>query len=65
MLHLIPAYRYFRHELFFEDGNPGYAGAQLVETPTCERQLSLSEVATALEVTPSCSAVCAVVSCYA
>ena len=30
---MVPTYRYFHHELFFEGGEPSYAGKEIIETP--------------------------------
>ena len=41
---MVPTYRYFHHELFFEGGEPSYAGKEIIETPTYEWQHSLSDI---------------------
>ena len=45
---MVPTYRYFHHELFFEGGEPSYAGKEIIETPTYEWQHSLSDIVCAL-----------------
>ena len=45
---MVPTYRYFHHELFFEGGEPSYAGKEIIETPTYEGQHSLSDIVCAL-----------------
>ncbi len=45
---MVPTYRYFHHDLFFEGGEPSYAGAQIIETPTYEWQHSLGDIVCAL-----------------
>ena len=45
---MVPTYRYFHHELFFEGGEQSYAGAQIIETPTYEWQHTLGEIVCAL-----------------
>ena len=45
---MVPTDRYFHHELFFEGGEPSYAGKEIVETPTYEWQHSLSDIVCAL-----------------
>ena len=45
---MVPTYRYFHHELFFEGGEPSYAGKEIIEPPTYEWQHSLSDIVCAL-----------------
>ena len=45
---MVPTYKYFHHELFFEGGQPSYAGKEIIETPTYEWQHSLSDIVCAL-----------------
>ena len=45
---MVPAYRYFHDELFFEGGEPSYAGTQVIETPTYEWQHTMGDIVTAL-----------------
>ena len=40
--------RYFHHELFLEGGEPGYAGKEVIETPTYEWPHSLGDIVCAL-----------------
>ena len=37
---MVPTYRYFHHDLFFDGGEPSYAGKEVIETPTYEWQPS-------------------------
>ena len=45
---MVPAYRYFHHELFLEGGEPSYAGKEIIDTPTYEWQHSLGDIVCAL-----------------
>ena len=45
---MVPEYKYFYHDLFFEGGEPSYAGTRIIETPTYEWQHSLGEIVCAL-----------------
>ena len=45
---MVPTYGYFHHELFFEGGEPDYAGKEVIETPTYEWQHSLGDIVCAL-----------------
>ena len=45
---MVPTYRYFHHELFFEGGEPSYAGNEIIETPTYQWQHSLSDIVCSL-----------------
>ena len=45
---MVPEYKYFHHDLFFEGGEPSYAGTRIIETPTYEWQHSLGEIVCAL-----------------
>ena len=45
---MAPEYKYFHHDLFFEGGEPSYAGTGIIETPTYEWQHSLGEIVCAL-----------------
>ena len=45
---MAPVHDYFHHELFSEGGEPGYAGTEILETPTYEWQHSLSDIVCAL-----------------
>ena len=45
---MVPTYRYIHDELFFEGGQPSYAGTEIIETPTYEWQHSLSDIVCAL-----------------
>ena len=45
---MTPAHDYFHHELFSEGGEPGYAGTEVLETPSYEWQHSLSDIVCAL-----------------
>ena len=45
---MVPTYKYFHHELFFEGGEPSYAGKEVIETPTYEWQHSLGDIVCAL-----------------
>ena len=45
---MVPTYRYFHHEVFFDGGEPSYAGKDVIETPTYEWQHSLGDIVCAL-----------------
>ena len=45
---MVPTYGYFHHELFFEGGDPSYAGEGIIETPTYQWQHSLGDIVSAL-----------------
>ena len=45
---MVPTYKYFYDDLFFEGGDPSYAGTQTIETPTYEWQHSLGDIVCAL-----------------
>ncbi len=45
---MVPTYGYFHHELFFEGGEPSYAGKGIIETPTYQWQHSLGDIVSAL-----------------
>ncbi len=45
---MAPTYGYFHHELFFEGGEPSYAGKEIIETPTYEWPHSLGDIVCAL-----------------
>ena len=45
---MAPTHRYFHEELFLEGGEPSYAGAQIIETPTYEWQHTLGDIVCAL-----------------
>ena len=45
---MVPTYKYFYDDLFFEGGDPSYVGTQTIETPTYEWQHSLGDIVCAL-----------------
>ena len=45
---MVPTYSYFHGELRFDGGEPGYAGSQVIESPTHEWGHSLGDIVTAL-----------------
>ena len=45
---MAPTYGYFHHELFFEGGEPSYAGEGIIKAPTYQWQHSLGDIVCAL-----------------